>query len=244
MTSANKRFAQKAIAVVVIVTLLYGVGVAPLVMIFVTALVLVIFVITRRAQNKEIERIFDFYLAAEAILRDEDRRWYGFEVAEVIENGEMGLEELPDPPPLLMFTLGALHHLIGNDATSKEYLARVVEDEGFEERNRTAPSGQLRRYVQLLRRIEGEPSLAPQTLGAVRSLETMRRRRAFTLLAEARKSLKIVDPPQIKQVAIAPAAVDSQSANVNSEIKPPSSPPPPIMDVLNDIYQDENAPSN
>jgi hypothetical protein len=243
MTSANKRFAQKAIAVVVIVTLLYGAGVAPVVMMFVTAVVLVIFVVSRRAQNKEVERIFDFYLAAEAILRDEDRRWYGFEVAEVIEHGEMALEELPDPPPLLMFTLGALHHLIGNDATSKEYLSRVVEDEGFEERNRTAPSGQLRRYVSLLRRIEGEPSLAPQTLGAVRSLERMRRRRAFTLLVEARKSLTIVDPPKINQTATAAAAAASQNATVKSEIRPPVSPPPPIRDVLHDIYQDEHPPN-
>jgi hypothetical protein len=40
-----------------------------------------------------------------------------------------------------------LHHLIGNDASRKEYLSRVVEDEYFDERNRTTPSGQLRRYV-------------------------------------------------------------------------------------------------
>ena len=111
MTSANKRFSQKAIAVVVIVTLLYGAGVAPVVMMFVTSVILVVFMVSRRAQNREVERIFDFYLAAEAILRDEDRRWFGFEVAEVIENGESVLEAMPDPPPLHLFTLGALHHL-------------------------------------------------------------------------------------------------------------------------------------
>ena len=113
MKSTNKRLAQKSISVMVIVTILYGVGVAPIVMMFVTGLVLVVFMVSRRAHNKEVERIFDFYLAAEAILRDEDRRWYGFEVTEVIATGEMTLEEIPDPPPLLLFTLGALHHLIG-----------------------------------------------------------------------------------------------------------------------------------
>src|SRR5437867_12432561 len=121
MTSANKRFAQKAIAVVVIVTMLYGAGVAPVVMMFVTSVILVVFMVSRRAQNREVERIFDFYLAAEAILRDEDRRWFGFEVAEVIENGESVLEAMPDPPPLHLFTLGALHHLIGNYAATAEY---------------------------------------------------------------------------------------------------------------------------
>ena len=245
MTSANKRFAQKAVAIIVIVTLLYGAGVAPVVMLFVTGVVLIVFMVSRRAQNKEVERIFDFYLAADAILRDEDRCWYGFEVSEVIENGEMTLEELPDPPPLLLFTLGALHHLIGNDAIATEYLSRVVEDEHFDERNRTTPSGQLRRYVTLLRRIEGEPSLAPQTLGAIRSLERMRRRRAFPLLVDARKASKIVEPPQTihrETPVVTPAPVRNSSGN--SSTSTAMSAPPPITEVLNDIYQDENAPSN
>jgi hypothetical protein len=240
MKSTNKRLAQKSIAVVVIITLLYGVGVAPLVMMFITGLVLVVFMVSRRAQSKEVERIFDFYLAAEAILRDEDRRWYGFEVTEVIENGEMALEEIPDPPPLLLFTLGALHHLIGNNASTREYLSRIVEDEYYDERHRTAPSGQLRRYVTLLRRIEAEPSLAPQTLGAIRSLERMRRRRAFNMLAETRKALQIVDPPKMNQADAAPA----QSPGANAATTQRLSPPPPITEVLNDIYQDEHAPSN
>ena len=87
MKSGNKRFAQKAIAVVVIVTMLYGAGVAPVVMMFVSGVVLVVFLVSRRSQNREAERIFDFYLAAEGVLRDEERKWYGFEVTEVIEEG-------------------------------------------------------------------------------------------------------------------------------------------------------------
>ena len=239
MKSTNKRLAQKSISVIVIVTILYGVGVAPIVMMFVTGLVLVVFMVSRRAQNKEVERIFDFYLAAEAILRDEDRRWYGFEVTEVIATGEMTLEEIPDPPPLLLFTLGALHHLIGNNASTREYLSRIVEDEYFDERNRTTPSGQLRRYVTWLRRIEAEPSLAPQTLGAIRSLERMRRRRAFNMLAETRQALQIVDSPKPNQAA----AATTQTTSVNASTRHSISPPPPITEVLNDIYQDEHAPN-
>ena len=49
----------------------------------------------RRAQSREVERIFDFYIAADAILREEERRWYGFEIAEVIEHGESLLRSCP-----------------------------------------------------------------------------------------------------------------------------------------------------
>ena len=84
MKSVNRRFAQKIIAGVVIVTMLYGAGVAPIVMLFVSGVVLVVFLVTRRAQNREVERLFDFFVTAESILRDEERRWYGFEVGEVI----------------------------------------------------------------------------------------------------------------------------------------------------------------
>jgi hypothetical protein len=241
MTSANKKLTQKAIAVVIIVTLLYGAGVTPVVMMFVTSVVLIVFLVSRRSQNREIERIFDFYLSAEAILRDEDRRWFGFEIAEVIENGELVLEGMPDPPPLHLFTLGALHHLIGNHTATAEYLSRIIEDESHDERNRTVPSPQLRRYVTLLRRIESEPSFAPQTLGAIRSLERMRRRQAFNLLAESRKSLKRVPiaehakAPQTSHTTIAEQTRGTNNTPTTSQV----SAPPPIRDLLHDIYKDD-----
>ena len=231
MRSANRRFAQKVIAVVVIVTMLYGAGVAPVVMLFVTGVVLVVFFVTRRAQNREIERLFDFFVTAEAILRDEERRWYGFEVGEVIEQGELILEGLPDPPPLQLFTLGAMHHTIGNFSAAVDYLSHIVEDEGFNERNRDMASPQLRRYVTLLRKIEAEPSLAPETLGAIRSLERMRRRQAFTLLTESRKALKLNPSPE-------PQTSVQTKAQTNHSV------PPPIADLLKDIYQDDQFPSN
>jgi hypothetical protein len=231
MRSPNRRFAQKVIAVVVIVTMLYGAGVAPVVMLFVTGVALVVFLVTRRSQNREIERLFDFFVTAESILRDEERRWYGFEVGEVIEQGELVLEGLPDPPPLQLFTLGALHHAIGNFAAAADYLSHIVEDEDFNERNRDKASPQLRRYVTLLRKIEAEPSLAPETLGAIRSLERMRRRRAFTLLTESRKALK-VNSAQQPQTAF------------EMKPQPKLSAPPPITDLLKDIYQDDQSPSN
>jgi hypothetical protein len=231
MKSSNKKFLQKAIAVVVIVTLLYGAGVTPIVMLFISGVIFVVFMSSRRAQNREVERIFDFYVAAEAILRDAERRWYGFEVGEVIENGEQALETLPDPPPLHLFTLGALYHLIENHNATSAYLSRVVEDEHSDERYHNAPSPQLRRYVTLLRRIEAEPSLAPQTLGAVRSLERLRRRLASTMLAESRRALENEnpnEPPSEERVT------DIASNNI---------PRQSIQEVLNDIYHDEG-PAN
>jgi hypothetical protein len=198
---------------------------------FVTGVVLVVFLVTRRAQNREVERLFDFFVIAESILRDEERRWYGFEVGEVIEQGELVLEGLPDPPPIHLFTLGALHHSLGNYASAVEYLSHIVEDEHFNERNRDMASPQLRRYVTLLRKIEMEPATAPETLGAIRSLERMRRRQAFTLLTESRKALKLNTTSEQQKVP---------------ESKPSTRPsvPPPITDLLKDIYQDDQSPSN
>ena len=234
MKSANKRFLQKAIAVILVVILLYGAGVAPVVMFFVTGVVLIVFLVMRNSQQREVERIFDFYVAADAILRDEDRRWFGFEVGEVIENGEALLESIPDPAPLHLFAIGALYHRVGNYDASIEYLSRLIEDEHFDELNQTVPSPQLRRYVAVLRRIELEPSLAPQTLGAVRSLERMRRKQAYPLLTQARTAMKEV-PESVHSTpkpAYLPVANTDQAGSRQ-----------PIGEVLQDIYQDDS-PSN
>ena len=163
MTSAGKLM-TKAIAVIVIVAMLDAVGVPPMIMVLFTGMCFVIWLFARRAQAREVERIFDFYIAADAVLREEERRWYGFEIAEVIEHGESVLEIMPDPPPLNYYALGALYQRLGNHTASAEYLARVTEDERYDETHRTTPSPQLRRYVSMLRRIEYQPSLAPQTL--------------------------------------------------------------------------------
>ena len=85
----------------------------------------------RRAQTREVERIFEFYIAADAILREEERRWYGFEIAEVIEHGESLLEIMPDPPPLSYYALAALYQRLGNHQATVEYLSRLTEDESL-----------------------------------------------------------------------------------------------------------------
>src|SRR5688572_9147479 len=145
MNPGSGKLTTKAIAVIVIVAMLVAVGLSPVIMVFVTGAVLVICLIARRAQAREVERIFDFYIAAEAILREEERRWYGFEIAEVIEHGESLLEIMPDPPPLSYYALGALYHRLGNHQATVDYIARVTEDDLHNETHRLAPSPQLRR---------------------------------------------------------------------------------------------------
>jgi tetratricopeptide (TPR) repeat protein len=245
MTPGNRKVVQKAVAVVVIVALLDMVGVSPLVMLFMTGVAVVIWFASRRSENRDLERIFEFYVWADAILRDEERRWYGFEVAEVIENGERALELMPDSPPLHYFTLGALYYRIGNYEATAEYLSRVTEDELYDELHRTTPSPQLRRYVSMLRRIEYEPSIAPQTLSAVRSLERARRKRAAQLLAESRNFLNAArtsaTPVTGGTSSSVPHAAESREEPFSSS-RPLSAiaAPPPISEVLQDIYSDEN----
>ena len=244
MTSAGK-LTTKAIAVIVIVAMLDAVGVPPIIMVLFTGMCFVIWLFARRAQAREVERIFDFYIAADAVLREEERRWYGFEIAEVIEHGESLLEIMPDPPPLNYYALGALYQRLGNHAASVEYLSRVTEEQRYDETHRTAPSPQLRRYVSILRRIEYQPSLAPQTLAAIRSLERARQRNAGKLLSDSR-ALADAAPPVVKEEKSAPETTEEPK----ELMFPPSMPlsaisaPPPITTVLHDVYDDETRASN
>src|SRR5215217_3246886 len=244
MTSAGK-LTTKAIAIIVIVAMLDAVGVPPMIMVLFTGMCLVIWLFARRAQSREVERIFDFYIAADAVLREEERRWYGFEISEVIEHGESLLEIMPDPPPLNYYALGALYQRLGNHAACVEYLSKVMEDERYDETHRTAPSPQLRRYVSMLRRIEYQPALAPQTLAAVRSLERARQRNADRLLSDSR-ALADAQPPALKEERPVPEVMPARSEPSFASSLPLSeiSAPPPITTVLHDVYQDETRTSN
>jgi len=243
MTSAGK-LTTKAIAVIVIVAMLGAVGLSPVIMVFFFGVILVVWIVARHTQTREVERIFDFYVAADAILREEERRWYGFEIAEVIEQGECLLETIPDAPPLNYFVIGALYHRLGNHQATVEYLSRLVEDERYDEAHRTAPSPQLRRYVSMLRQIEYHPSTAPHTLAAVRSLERARQKSADKLLVESRAALEIE-----KQNPRIEGAESNETPSAETRFAPsmPSglmSPPPPISTVLHDIYPEETRVTN
>jgi hypothetical protein len=241
MNSGAGRLTTKAIAVIVIVAMLDAVGLSPVVMVFVTGVVFVIWLVARRAQAREIERIFEFYMSADAILREEERRWYGFEIAEVIEQGESLLELMPDPPPLSYFALGALYQRLGNHEATVQYLSRLMEDEVFDETHRISPSPQLRRYVTMLRRLEVHPASEPQVLAAIRSLERARQRNVEQMLLDSRSLLPAVTPAPPAEVS----GLEKQE-----EVFPASAPlssisaPPPITVVLRDLYQEETSANN
>jgi len=231
-TTINKRFVQKIIAVVLIVALLDLVGIAPSVMLFVTAVVFVIWFVSRHSQTRELRSIFQFYLAADAILRDEDRRWFAFEVADVIDQGESALDIIPDPPPLQLFALGALYNKIGRHQASLEYLSRV-EQQDFTEEDRIAPSPQLRRYVSMLRELENDPSISPLVLGAIRNLERNRRRNTARMLAESRHILE-------SETKLAQNGDSTKTQDDHSQHRSSTGAPPPITEVLQDIYPEDS----
>ena len=244
MTNAGK-LTTKAIAVIVIVAMLGAAGISPVIMVFFFGVILVVWIVARHSQAREIERIFDFYVAADAILREEERRWYGFEIAEVIENGESLLDIMPDPPPLSYFAIGALYQRLGNHRATVEYLSRLTEDAHNDETHRTAPSPQLRRYVSMLRRIEIQPAIAPQTLGAVKSLERARQRTASKLLNESRSTID-TEKDALREEKSLPETTAPHDEAMFAPSMPLSaiSAPPPISKVLHDVYQDETGTTN
>jgi hypothetical protein len=207
-------------------------------MLFATGVVFLVLVVNRRSQNRQVEQIFNFYVAAEAILRDDERRWYAFEVVEVIDDGERVFGFMNDCPTLHLFALGALYHRIGKHEVTAEYLGRVIEDELYDERQNTMPSTQLRHYVSMLRRLEANPAIAPEKVAAVRSLERMRRRQASRLLQESRAvQTTVKEEPPIANESAKDVAPSYPAAGV-------ATPRPPISEVLHDVYQDDSSTLN
>jgi hypothetical protein len=136
-----------------------------------------------------VREVFEFYLAANEILRDDDRRWFGFEVQEVVARGELILQRMNGAPPLVYFTLGALYNKIGNHKAAVNHLTYVLENEFSDETQYNYATPELKNYVKILRKIEREPSEAPQTSAAIRALERARRTRGKALLEQSRAAV-------------------------------------------------------
>jgi hypothetical protein len=246
MGSKGRESAQRLLAIIVIVAMLVVMGIPPSVVVFFAIVTYFIWRAVQRSEHQETGRVFEFYISANDILRDEERRWYGFEIAEVIDRGERVLHSMADPPPLIYFALGALYNYAGDHEAAAEHLSYVVENDLSDERHRLSPSPELRRYVHILRKLEREPAEAPQTMAAIRSLDRARRNRAATLLAESRERLNMIpalaSPPQSPGNAVQHPSV----TNVDPNRQPAPGrrqsthvPPPPIADVLRDVYEEE-----
>lgn len=156
--------------------------------------------------RNETREIFEFYLNANEILRDDERRWFGFEVQEVVGRGERLLQIMNGAPPLVYFALGALYNKIGDHKSAVNHLSYVVENENADEATYVYPSPDLRNYVRILRKIEREPAEAPQTSAAVRALERARRNRGKSMLENSRVELE-------KQTQEKRALLQEQSAS-------------------------------
>src|ERR671939_722296 len=212
MSSKGRESAQRLLAIIVIVAMLVVMGIPPSVVVFFAIVTYFIWRAVQRSEHQETGRIFEFYISANEILRDEERRWYGFEIAEVIDRGERVLHSMTDPPPLVYYALGALYHKAGDHEAAAEHLSYIVENGLSDERHRLAPSSELRRYVHILRKLEREPAEAPQTMAAIRSLDRARRNRAATLLAESRERLNMIPP-----LATPPQQIASDDAHTQAK---------------------------
>jgi hypothetical protein len=186
-----------AMALIVIIGILLSVNFPIYLLVFFGVFVFFVWKAFSQPQRNEIRGIFEFYLAANEMLRDDEKRWFGFEMQEVLHSGERVLNTMPDPPPLMLFTLGALHHKLGNYDAAVQFLSNVQENEQIDERHRLIASPELKTYVKTLRKIEREPAEAPQTSAAVRALERARRNRAGALLEDSRKKAAAVKEGQI-----------------------------------------------
>jgi hypothetical protein len=213
--------------------------------------------------RNDTREIFEFYLAANEILREDERRWYGFEIKETINRGEEILHRLDPAPPLLHFALGALYNKAGAHLQAEKSLAHIVEDATADELGLVYPTPELRNYVRVLRRIEREPADAPQTSAAIRALERARKIRAKTLLAESREKIALAASNETAESSVEHAMPLLATLNTGSITDPhpeDESPPKrsavsrrfkrskksddlfidrkPITEVLHDIYDD------
>jgi len=106
MNRDSGRLAQKLVAVLLVVAMLAAVRVPALVIVSLVGAGVLIMIAVGRLQRRKTDQIFAFYIAADEVLCDEERR-YRFEVADAIKAGAKVVRLLPDPPSLSSFALVA-----------------------------------------------------------------------------------------------------------------------------------------
>lgn len=188
-TNALKEKTQYGLTFGVIATMLFVAGFPMIVIFFFGVFAYFLWKTFSQPSQQGMRQVFEFYLSANEILRDDERRWFGFEVQEVITRGERILQVMHGAPPLVYFTLGALYNKIENHEAAVSHLSYVIDNQNSDEGTYLHPSNDLREYVKVLRKIEREPTEAPQTSAAVRSLERARKNRGMILLEESRQKL-------------------------------------------------------
>jgi hypothetical protein len=88
----------------------------------------------------------------------------------------------------------------------------------------------------LLRALEKEPAMAPQALGATRSLERMRQKKAAEMLEQSRllSAIAPADKRRPPEGVASPECLLAFKGSLDSIVAPP-----PISEVLHDVYKDE-----
>ena len=184
--SRLKERTQYVGAFALIGVMLWTVGFPLFLLFFVAVLSLFVWKVFASDSRGGTRHIFEFYLSAHEILRDDERRWFGFEIEDAINHGENVKRSMTIAPPLVHFGLGALYHKLGDHASAVKNLSYSLESETADETSVVIASRELRDYARMLRRIESVPTEAPLTTAAILSLERARKHRGPTLLAESR----------------------------------------------------------
>jgi len=239
MNRDNGKLAQKIVAAVLVAAMLAAVRVPTIVIVGIVAAGVLIMIALQRSQRRKTDLVFAFYIAADEVLCDEERR-YRFEVADAIKAGEKVMSLLPDPPPLSSFALGALYYSVDDHNAAIEHLGLAAEEQILKDSIHKKPSRQLRRYVARLRQIERAPQRFARVNAAIHNLERLHRETGARLLAESQRHLKRLveayanDTAQQNKLPQPDGGMISPARQLNSITAPP-----PISQVLNDVYQEE-----
>jgi len=193
-SSSLKEKSQYGLTFGVIAMMLFVAGFPTIVICFFGVFAYFLWKTFSHSPRSGVREIFEFYLSANEILRDDERKWYGFEVQEVISKGENILQIMHGAPPLVYFSLGALYNKVENHDAAVKHLSYVVEEDLAKEKSYVHPSADLRNYVKVLRSIERNPSQSPQTSASIRALERARKNRGEKLLTESRTKLENFTP--------------------------------------------------
>jgi hypothetical protein len=239
VTRDSGKLAQKFVAVLLVVALLAAFHVPAVMILLIVGVGVLIMIAVQRSQRRKTDLVFAFYIAADEVLCDEERR-YRFEVADAIKAGERVVRLLPDPPPLSSFALGALYYSVDDHNAAVEHLGLAAEEQILKDSIHKKPSRQLRRYVARLRRIERAPQRFARVNAAIQNLERLQRETGARLLAESQRHLKRLveayanDTTEQSKLPQPDGGMISPARQLNSITAPP-----PISQVLNDVYQEE-----
>ena len=223
-----KEKGQYAIAFSVVGVMLWAIGFPAFLLFFFGALTFFVWKVFSTEGRTETRRIFEFYLSANEIIRDDDRRWYGFEIQETISRGETIVRSMSATPPLVHYALGVLYQKINDHMLAVKHLSFVFEENTSDELGFVYPTKELREYVRMLRKIERSPAEAPLTSSAIRSLERSRKNRGREILENSRLHVsKVVEPTQMSEKRLESVVDisqyrDHESADAHVQTEDPS----------------------